>query len=76
MRERFINAEVLTYYPPYENRKEQSMPEVGKDTKVEILTQGKYPFSFSRGSGKTLAESQKDKLDNLPIRITPDEVNV
>ncbi|CAG2216965.1 unnamed protein product [Mytilus edulis] len=74
--ERFINGEVLTDYPPYANRKEQSMPEVEKDTKVKFLTPGKDPFSFSRGSGKTLAERQKDKLDNLPIRITPDEVNV
>ncbi|XP_071138679.1 uncharacterized protein PF3D7_1120000-like [Mytilus edulis] len=72
LRERFIDDEVLTDYSPNANTKEQSMPGVEKDTKVVFNTR-ENPFSSSRGSGKTLAERQKDKLDNMPIRITLDD---
>ncbi|CAC5407079.1 KCTD1_15 [Mytilus coruscus] len=61
LRDRFINGKPLTDY---------------NSQKVEFLTPEKDPFSFSRSSRKTLAERQKDQLDNLPIRITPDEVYV
>lgn len=36
-----------------------------------MFDSGERPFRFSRGSGKTLAERQKDQLDSFPIRITP-----
>ncbi|XP_063419316.1 protein IWS1 homolog A-like isoform X3 [Mytilus trossulus] len=74
--ERFIKGEPLTDYPPYMNRKQKVMPEVEKDEKIEFLTPEKDLFNFGRGSGRTLAEIQKDSLDNLPVKIIPAEVNV
>lgn len=59
LRERFVDGEPLTGYPPYAKRKEQVVPEVEKDTKIKCLIPEKDPSVSVEVVGRPLLKDKK-----------------
>ena len=65
---KFISGQPLS--SPHKNKKNKYfkvVEEEATERPIELLTADKYSFPLGQGSGKSLAEKQKDELDNLTV---------
>ena len=66
---KFMNGEALSEKNPAKrkNRYHKLVEAQATETSVELLTPNKYGFPLGPGSGKSIAEKQREELDSLTV---------
>ena len=66
---KFMNGEALSEKPEKrKNRYHKLVEPQVTETSVELLTPNKYGFPLGPGSGKSIAEKQREELDSLTVK--------